>query len=164
VDERVITPGGILLLRDELDYLVSTGRKKVIERIRNALSSEANGSESLDYLDARDDQELLERRIALLEERLASARVVHPDGENGVVDVGECVRPRDLETGQRADYQLVGPFEGNPVAGQISIDSPLGRALHGRKRGETVVVDAPIGELRFKVLEIKVPTALVERR
>jgi transcription elongation factor GreA len=156
VDERVITPGGILLLRDELDYLVSTGRKKVIERIRNALSSEANGSESLDYLDARDDQELLERRIALLEERLASARVVHPDGEN--------VRLRDLETGQRADYQLVGPFEGNPVAGQISIDSPLGRALHGRKRGETVVVDAPIGELRFKVLEIKVPTALVERR
>jgi transcription elongation factor GreA len=155
--ETVITRDGFRRLSEELERLKTDGRRSIAERLRHAVASEANRAESADYLDARADQVLLEQRIALLEGRLRSAELVEPCLGNGRVDVGEQVRVRDLASGERLDFQLVGPLEGDPSAGRISVASPLGSAIVGLRRGEIVEVHAPRGMRRFKVLAVEPP-------
>ena len=155
MNETLITPAGLERLRTELDELTTSGRNEIAERIRRAAAAEANAVESSDYQDAREDQALLERRIALLRDRLASATIVDPDPRNGRVDVGERVRLRDLETGETIEYELVGALEADPFARRISAASPLGRALLGRRRGERVEVQAPKALLRYEIVGIR---------
>jgi transcription elongation factor GreA len=152
MSETVITYGGLARLREELERLTTDGRRMVADRLRHALSTQANASENADYLAAREEQALLEHRIALLQERLGSARPVEPQPGNGLVDVGERVRVRDLDSGERLDLELVGPLETDVAAGRISLASPLGRAIVGRRRGEVVEVDAPRGPIRYRIL------------
>lgn len=142
-----------------LEHLKTTGRREIAERLRDVTTSETNAADSADYLDAREDQVLLERKIAQLEQRLANARVVEPDGANGVIDLGERVRLRDLETGERVEYELVGSLEADPAAGRISAASPVGSALLGRRTGEVVIAEVPKGTVHLKILEIDVPVA-----
>ena len=104
--------------------------------------------------DAPEEQVLLERRIAVLEQRLAEATVVDPDDANGALDVGERVTLRNLDTDELQEYQLVGTLEAAPAEGRISVVSPLGRALLGRRAGEVASVVAPKGTLRFEVVAI----------
>lgn len=151
----LITHEGLARLTEELEHLTTTARRAAAERIRHALSTDANAAENADYLDAREEQALLEQRIALLRERIAIAEPVEPDPENGAIDLGERVHLRDLDTGERIEYELVGSAEADPLAARISVASPLGQALLGRRRGEVVVADAPKGRLRFKVLSIR---------
>jgi transcription elongation factor GreA len=132
VDDTLITPAGLSRLTDQLEHLT------------------AQRSEVTDH----DEQALLEWRIAELESRLGLVRVAEPDPDNGTVDVGELVRLRDLDSAAWVEYEVVGPLEADPVAGRISIASPLGRALLGRRKGEAVEVEAPGGRFRFKILRI----------
>jgi transcription elongation factor GreA len=104
---------------------------------------------------AREDQTLLEQRIAVIEDRLRSARVVEPQLGNGRIDLGEWARLRDLDSGERLEVELVGPYESDPAAGRISIASPLGRAIAGLRRGQVAAVDAPRGTLHFEVLAVE---------
>jgi transcription elongation factor GreA len=153
--ETAITSEGLARLEAELEQLKTAGRAQIAERIRAASMAEANAVESIDFQDAREDQAMLERRIALLEHRVANATVVEPNGRNGIVDVGERVHLRDLETEERVEYDLVGSFEADPLSHRISALSPLGRALLGRRRGDLVTVNAPRGRLRFEILSIR---------
>jgi transcription elongation factor GreA len=155
--DNAITYEGLARLTDELVLLTSEGRREMAERIRHALSTDANPAENADYFAAREDQARLERRIAMLEDRIAAAELVDPDGANGVVDVGERVRLRELASGEEVAYELVGSTEADPSAGRISSVSPLGQALLGRKAGDVVVVDAPLGRRRFELLAIETP-------
>ena len=100
---------------------------------------------------------MLERRIAMLQERIPDADVVDPDAGNGVLDVGERARVRDLENDEEIQYELVGRSKQthSPDASRL----PLGRALLGRWGGEVAIVDAPKGRLRFKILEIQVASS-----
>src|SRR6185437_17092303 len=107
MDETVITRHGFRRLREELERLAGEGRRQIAERLRYAATSEANPDENADYLGVREDQALLERRIALLEQRLSCARVVDPQLGNGRVDVGERVRLRDLDSNERLEIELV---------------------------------------------------------
>ena len=154
MDETVITRAGLARLNDELERLTGDGRREIAERLKRAVANETNHAENADYLAVRDDQVLLERRIARLEERLLSARLADPDPDNGRVDVGERVRLRALESGKRLEVELVGRLEADPLRGRISIASPLGKALVGLRRGEIVDVDAPRGRLRYKILAV----------
>jgi transcription elongation factor GreA len=154
--QRLITRPGLARLHEELEHLTTIRRQEIAERIRLAVSSEPNIVENSDYHDAREEQALLERRIAILQERIADADVVDPDAENDVLDVGERVRLRDLENDEEIEYELVGSLEADPFSGRISAAAPLGRALLGRRGGEVATVDAPKGRLRFKILEIQV--------
>jgi transcription elongation factor GreA len=129
--ETVITRQGRARLREEL------GRLRTTEGERH---------------------ELLERRIALLEARLAAARLVEPQPGNGRVDVGERVRLRDLDSGERLDLELVGPLEADPAEGRISVVSPLGKAVVGLRRGQVAGVDAPLGRRRLRVVAVEPPT------
>ena len=155
MNEIVITPEGRERLNAELERLTNEGRREIAQRLQHAAASEANRAENAEYLAARDDQALLERRIALLAERLQSAQVMAPQLGNGRVDVGERVRVRDLESGARLELELVGTLESDATAGRISVASPLGRAILGLRRGEIAEVDAPRGRLKFKVLAVE---------
>ena len=157
MEETVITRAGLERLSEELERLTTVGRRAIAERLKHAAMSESNRAENADYLDAREEQALLERRIALLEDRLRSAQLVDPQPGNGRVDVGERVRLRDLESGERFEVELVGPPEADPTAGRISIASPLGIAVVGLRRGQIAEVDAPRGRRRFKVLAVEPP-------
>jgi transcription elongation factor GreA len=97
-----------------------------------------------------------EERIAMLEERLKSARVVtKKEIKSGEVSVGTKVRLRDVKAGKTVEYHIVGSAEANPAENKLSNESPVGRAIMGRKKGETVEVAAPRGKLTFKIMDIK---------
>jgi transcription elongation factor GreA len=155
MDETVITRDGLRRLSEELERLTTEGRRSVSERLKHAAASEANRAENADYLAAREEQALLERRIAMLEAGLRSAQLVEPCLGNGRVDVGERVRVCDLASGERLDLELVGPLEADASAGRVSVAAPLGRAIVGLRRGEIADVDAPRGIRRFEVLAIE---------
>ena len=157
VHETVITREGLARLSEELERLRTVGRLRIAERLRRA-AAETNPAESADYLDAREEQALLERRIVRLEERLRTARVVEPQPGNGRVDVGERVRLRDLDSGERLELELVGPHEADPSEDRISVVSPLGKAVVGLRRGQIARVDAPVGRRRLEVVAVEPPT------
>jgi transcription elongation factor GreA len=151
----VITPEGRTRLEAELEHLTNEGRREIAERLEHAAAGESNRAENAEYLTVCEDQALLERRIALLTERLLSAEVIEPQLGNGRVDVGERVRVRELESGARLELELVGTLESDAAAGRISVASPLGRAILGLRRGEIAEVDAPRGKLQFRVLAVE---------
>jgi transcription elongation factor GreA len=156
-DDLVVTPDGLARLSADLDRLKSEGRRAVAERLQDAAASGANRLEDADFLDARDEQALLERRIAHLEERLQAATLVTPQPGNGRVDVGERVHLRDLATGEQLELELVGPLEADPGEGRVSIVSPLGRSILGRRLGEIASVEAPGGRRWYEVVAVEAP-------
>src|SRR5262245_20585942 len=159
MNETTITLAGLARLCEELNRLKTTGRQEIADRLRHAASMEADVNANAGYLAAREEQARLEARIAQLEGRLATTRVVEPDGANDTVDLGERVRLRDLDTGSRVEYELVGTYEADPGAGRISAESPVGRALIGRRRGDVALVQAPNGQVRLRIVAIEVPDA-----
>ena len=152
--EMLITAEGLARLSAELERLRTSGRAEITERIRTSRSTDADSSSNADYQAAREEQALLEARIERLERQLEAARVAAPDAENGVVDLGELVRLRDLATGKRLEYELVGTFEADPTTGRVSAESPLGRALLGRRKGDVAVVQAPSGVRQLRITSI----------
>jgi transcription elongation factor GreA len=111
----------------------------------------------MEYLDAREEKLRLERRIALLRERLRAARLVTPRLGNGRVDPGERVRVREVTSGQSLELELVGQLEADVAAGRVSVASPLGQALVGLRQGEIARVDAPRGRFAFEVVALELP-------
>jgi transcription elongation factor GreA len=157
MQELVITSEGFERLSNELDRLRSEERRRVAERLRGAKTGEANLAQNAEYLDAREEKLQLERRIALLRERLGSARIIAPRLGNGLVDPGERVRVRDVASGRSLELELVGQLEADVTAGRISVASPLGRALVGLREGEIADVQAPRGRFSFEVLAVELP-------
>jgi transcription elongation factor GreA len=157
--ESEITRDGFERLNEELEGLKTEGRRLVADRLRHAAGSETNLAENADLLEARREQAQLERRIALLDHRIRSARIVAPRLGNGCIDLGERVRVQNLTSGKRLEVELVGPAEADLATGRVSVASPLGQALVGLSEGEIADVDAPRGRLRFRVLAVEVPAA-----
>jgi transcription elongation factor GreA len=153
----VITREGFERLSTDLEQLKAEGRRSVADCLRRTAGSQANLADNAEYLDAREEQVQLERRIALLEERLRSAEIVEPCLGNGRVDVGERVRIRDLSSGRPLEVELVGQAEADLAVGRVSVASPLGGALVGLHEGESAQVDAPRGKLRYKVMAVELP-------
>ena len=124
--------------------------------LRLVLAHVADGSldENPGLFDTLAEQAQLERRVALLEERLAAAQIAEPNGD-GSADVGSFVLLRDLETGELVEFELVGALEGDAAQGRVSVDAPVGQALVGAAAGEVVSVRCPRREIRFEVLGIE---------
>ncbi len=153
--EVILTPEGYERLKQEIDHLRGDKRREVAERIRVAREF-GDIAENAEYDDAKNEQAMLEHKIALLEERLLSARVIEKkDIAKDVVSVGSKVRLRDVAANKTFEYQIVGSAEANPAENKLSNESPVGKAIIGRKKGEVVEVAAPRGSLKFKILEIK---------
>jgi transcription elongation factor GreA len=153
--EVILTKEGYEKLKQEIEYLSTDKRREVAERIRTAREF-GDIAENAEYDDAKNEQALVEHRIATLEERLLSARVIDKkDIAKDVVSVGSTVRLRDLGANKTFEYRIVGSAEANPAEQKLSNESPVGKAIIGRKKGETVEVAAPRGALKFKILDIK---------
>ncbi len=152
----ILTAEGYENLKQELDTLRTDGRREVADRIRVAREF-GEIAENAEYDDAKNEQAMLEHRIAQLEERLLNARVIdtkHVD--TSVVSIGSVVRLRDVDAKETVEYHIVGSAEANPAERKLSNESPVGRAIMGRKKGETVEVTTPRGStLKFKIMEIK---------
>jgi len=155
VKEIILTPEGHTRLRDEIEHLSTVKRREVAERIKQAREF-GDIAENSEYDDAKNEQAMLEHRIATLEERLKAARVIEK-GEvtTDVVSVGTIVRLRDVDAKEKIEYTIVGSAEANPAEYKLSNESPVGRAIIGRKKGETVEVSAPRGALKYKIMDIK---------
>jgi transcription elongation factor GreA len=155
VKEVILTPEGYDKLKKEIEELSTVKRREVAERIRVAREF-GDIAENAEYDDAKNEQMLLEHRIATLEERLRDARVISKkDIAKDVVSVGSKVKLRDVAAKETIEYHIVGSAEADPSANKLSNESPVGKAIIGHKKGETVEVSAPRGTLRFKILEIK---------
>ena len=153
--ETVLTPEGLKELKAKIDYLSGDRRREVAERIKEAREF-GDISENAEYDDAKNEQAMLEHKIAQLEERLAHARVIDTaDVDTSVVSVGSVVRLRDVDAKETLEYHIVGSAEANPAENKLSNESPVGKAIIGKKKGETVEVAAPRGSMKFKILEIK---------
>jgi transcription elongation factor GreA len=155
VKEVILTAEGYEKLKREIEDLSTTKRREVAERIRIAREF-GDIAENAEYDDAKNEQMLLEHRIATLEERMRDARVISKkDIAKDVVSVGSKVKLRDVGAKETVEYQIVGSAEANPAENKLSNESPVGKAIIGKKKGETVEVTAPRGKMKFKIMEIK---------
>jgi transcription elongation factor GreA len=155
VKEVILTREGYEKLKQEIEHLSTEKRREVAERIRIAREF-GDITENSEYDDAKNEQALLEHRIATLEERLLSARVIEKkDIAKDVVSVGSKVKLRDMGANKTFEYRIVGSAEANPSEQKLSNESPVGKAIIGKKKGEVVEVTAPRGALKFKILDIK---------
>jgi len=153
--EVILTPEGFKKLKDEIEVLSTDRRREIAERIRVAREF-GDIAENAEYDTAKNDQAHLEARIAMLEDRLANARVVtKKEIKTGEVSIGTKVRLRDVKANKTFEYHIVGSAEANPAENKLSNESPVGKAIMGRKKGETVEVAAPRGKLKFKIMDIK---------
>ena len=144
-------------LKDELHYLETVREKEVAEQIKEARSF-GDLSENSEYDEAKTEQGKLYSKIAEPKVLIENAEIVDNvdvDAPKDTVTLGSIVKVLDLEFEEEDTYEIVGSQEANPKAGRISDDSPVGQALIGHRAGETVVIHAPMGELKFEILSVE---------
>jgi transcription elongation factor GreA len=155
--QAVITPDGLEKLKQEIEHLSTVKRREVAERIKEAREF-GDIAENAEYDDAKNEQALLEQRIAQLEERLRRATVIDEKGlGTDEVQVGSTVHVKDQKSGSSQKFQIVGSTEANPAEQKLSNESPIGKALLGHKRNDVVSVEVPRGPKRkLKITKIEV--------
>jgi transcription elongation factor GreA len=154
--ESLITPEGLEKLKEELDVLQTVRRREVAERIKEAREF-GDIAENSEYDDAKNEQAMLEQRIAQMEARIRRATVIDAkDVDTTAVGVGVRVHVKDEKTGDSKKFQIVGSAESNLADGKLSHESPIGRALMGHKRNDVVTVEVPRGPKRkLKITKIE---------
>jgi transcription elongation factor GreA len=157
--EVILTPDGHKKLQAEIEELSTTRRREVADRIRIAREF-GDIAENAEYDSAKNDQALLEARIAMLEERLKNSRVVTKKEitaaqKSGEVSVGTKVKLKDMSSNKTVEYHVVGSAEANPAEMKLSNESPVGKAIIGHKKGDVVEAPTPRGARKFKIMEIK---------
>jgi transcription elongation factor GreA len=153
----ILTPEGLQKLKDELALLSTAKRREVAERIKEAREF-GDITENAEYDDAKNEQAMVESRIAALQEKLRMATVIQTeDLSTDVVQIGSVVHVKDEKTGKSVKYTIVGSAEARPEEHKLSNESPVGRALIGRKRNDIVAVQVPRGPARkLKITKIDV--------
>ncbi|MBQ8572492.1 MAG: transcription elongation factor GreA [Ruminococcus sp.] len=150
----MLTAEGLKQLEEELDLLKGEKRKEIAEKIKVARSY-GDLSENSEYDDAKNEQAILEARIATIEATLKVAVVID---ENEITDqtvhVGSLVKVENISMGREFEYRIIGSNESNPKENKISDESPVGRALLGKKVGDMVEVEVPAGLMTFKILGV----------
>ncbi len=149
-----LTTEGLKKLENEYETLTTITRKEVAEKIKVARSF-GDLSENSEYDEAKNEQAKVEARINELEAMLKNYTIIDEGAIDGTkVHLGSKVKVRDLEMKEELEYTIVGSAEADPMNGTISDESPVGKALIGAKVGQTVVAEAPAGEIKFKVISI----------
>src|SRR5437879_9907838 len=151
----ILTKDGLEELKQKIDFLSNDRRREVAERIKEAREF-GDISENAEYDDAKNEQDMLEKQISDLEDKLRSATVIETPGSGDMVTVGVTVHVKDQKTDKSQKYKIVGSAEANPGEQKLSNESPVGRALLGRKRGDVVSVPVPRGPARkLKITKIE---------
>ncbi|MBI2573810.1 MAG: transcription elongation factor GreA [Candidatus Wildermuthbacteria bacterium] len=150
--QKYITKEGLQKLQDELLYLKDAKRKEVAERLRRAISF-GDLSENFEYSSAKDEQAMVEQKIAEVEETIANAQIVASSGQKDTVQLGSRAT---LQSGDlTVAFLITDSQSANPLEKKISMESPLGSALIGKKKGEEVRIDTPKGTVSYKIVEIQ---------
>lgn len=150
----ILTDEGLKKLEDELEQLKTEKRKEIAEKIKVALSF-GDLSENSEYDEAKNEQAMIEARIATIEAMLKNVKLIDEDDvSTETVNLGSKVRLFDIEFNEETTYAIVGSTEADPDQDRISDESPMGRALMGHAVGDTVIVEAPSGNIEMKILEI----------
>jgi transcription elongation factor GreA len=153
----IVTPEGLANMKAELEHLSTTRRREVAARIKDAREF-GDISENAEYDDAKNEQAMLEARIAQLEDKIRSASVIDAsDLSTDVVRVGSVVHLTDAE-GKNLTYTIVGSAEAKPLEQKLSNESPVGKALLGHKPGDKVPITTPKGERTLTITKIEVAT------
>jgi transcription elongation factor GreA len=153
--EVILTAEGLIKLEDELEQLKSVKRREIAERIKVAIGY-GDISENSEYEDAKNEQAFIEGRVIMLEKMLRNARIINSDDiETDVVSIGSKVNVKDMEFGDTVQYTIVGTAESNPSENKISNESPVGKAILGKKKGSVVDVTVPAGVIQYKIVDIK---------
>ncbi len=154
-EEIILTPSGKKKIEDELEQLRSVEMPALAVRIREARDL-GDLSENFDYQDAKRQQGFIGGRIADLQAMLERAHIVlEADPRSGIVGMGSKVHVRDTEYDDEFTYTLVGSYEADPVNDLISVASPVGSALMGKKIGESVTVATPGGKMTLEIMSIE---------
>lgn len=152
--EVILTQEGYNNMDKELNYLKTEKRAEIAERIKVALGF-GDLSENSEYDEAKNAQAENEVKIAELEDKLRHAKIIdEKDIDTDTVQVGNTVKVLDIEFNEKIDYTIVGSTEVNLAENKISNESPLGAALLGAKRNQTVEVQAPAGVMKYKIIDI----------
>lgn len=153
-EAHYLTNDGLQRLQAELNYLKTTARDQLAKRLRTAIQ-QGDLSENADYIAAKEEQGFLEGRIMELEQIIRNVVIIDENQRNrDVVDIGASVTIQEgnfpMET-----YQLVGPQEADPANGRISHESPIGKAMIGKRSGDEFLVSTPNGTVHFKIIKIE---------
>lgn len=151
-DECLMTSQGFIKLESELNELKTVKRPQVIEAIKDA-RAQGDLSENADYDAARNDQAELEARIKELEYMIEHAKIIE-ESADGSISIGSTIKVSYLDDDEEEEYKIVGSLEANPFENRISNESPIGKAVLGKKAGDIVSVDSPNGAYDIKILEI----------
>lgn len=149
---QYLTSEGYKKIKNELEHLKKVKRPEIAERIKQA-KDYGDLSENAEYADAREEQSFTEGRILELEDILKNCKIVDLENSDpSVIEIGdEVVIERD---GQKITYSIVGSNESDPSGGKISNESPVGKALLGKRCGDEVVISAPKGESKLKIVKL----------
>ncbi|HET8805057.1 MAG TPA: transcription elongation factor GreA [Gaiellales bacterium] len=151
----ILTQTGYEKLKATISELETVKRREVAERIKAAREF-GDISENSEYDDAKNEQALLENRIARLKEQLRAARVIDTtDIPKDVVSIGSKVKVKYVDDGETDEYEIVGSAEADPANNRLSNESPVGQAVLGHKKGEVVEVAAPSGSIKLQIVSIK---------
>ncbi|HBT20648.1 MAG TPA: transcription elongation factor GreA [Peptococcaceae bacterium] len=151
----ILTPAGLKKLEEELNYLRTVKRREIADRIKQAIEF-GDISENSEYDEAKKEQAFIEGRILTLEKQLRNAEVIDLDQvRTDEVSLGSKVVLEDMELGEIVEYEIVGSMEANPSENRISNESPVGKAILGKKVGSVVDVQVPEGVIKYKILGIQ---------
>jgi transcription elongation factor GreA len=152
-DILYVTPEGLQQMKDELENLKTVRREAVAQKLETAIK-QGDLKENADYHDAKEEQGFIEARIRQLEDRLGRAKLIEHSGPSNVVRVGSTVTVSEDGSDEMETYTIVGALEADPTKGLISNESPIGSALLGAKKGQTVSARTPAGTIQFMIHEI----------
>ncbi len=154
-ERNIMTRAGLKKIEDELEYLKLVKRKEVAEKLKEA-RAQGDLSENAEFDAARDEQRDVAARIEELEKLLKDVEVVDEEEvTSDFISIGCHVKVHDVEYNEDMEFYIVGSTEANSLAGKISNESPVGKALIGKKVGDTIAVETQAGVSTFQVLEIQ---------
>lgn len=152
--EVFLTIDGLRRIEKELDFLKGEKRLMISERIKQAREF-GDITENSEYDDAKNEQAEVEQRISLIEAMLVKVKIIdESDQDTNIVSLGSTVVLKDMECGEVEKYTIVGSAEANPMENRISNESPVGRAIVGKLVGSVVEVAAPMGSIKYQIVEI----------
>ncbi len=155
LDKKVmLTEEGLKKVQEELHYLKRVKRKEIAEKIRNAVTF-GEIAENAEYNVAKNEQAFIEGRILALEKIIENYELIDKEENPDCVLLGSEVLIKDLENKRECKYTILDYVESEPDCGKISISSPIGKALLGKKKGDIVNIRIPAGHLEYKILDIK---------
>jgi len=153
--EYRLTKEGYDKLIEEREDLTSNKRKEIAERLRDAKDNAGDLSENTEYEYAKNEQAFIEGRLEQINVIIDKHVIIDGNGNKDIIDLGSTIEVKDLDSNEKRKYLLVSSVESDPENYKISDESPIGKALLGKKTGEEVQIKTPGSIIRYKVLEIK---------